>query len=482
MLRACRSCAAALIAAALLASPVSAAHESLPPTGQLVEGVACRADPSQTYTLYLPSRYSPKRKWPALLVLDPRGRGTLAAELFREPAEAYGWIILSSNNTRSDGPMEPNNRALKALWPELGHYAVDPDRVYAAGFSGTAIVAWALGEVTDHLAGVIAAGGRWEADAFRKKPTYASFGTVGNIDFNYSEMRRVDRYFAEQGIPHRLEIFDGPHRWMPPELAREAVEWMELQAMRQGRRPRDEALAARLYADDVAAARELEDGGEGLAALRRYRAIVETYQGLVDTGRAKARVAALAASRAVARAEKEEQRWNRFERSYIAGFVGTLARFRSADSPALAPKLLHDLRVAELQERALAPGYQGVVARRLLEKVFTHTSFYLMREFFAAQDYARAAAVLEVAVAIKDDRPGVWYNLACARARTGSPRQALEALSRAVDEGYHDLGHLEADPDLASLRKDPQYREIVVRLETAEEGAGAEGDPPRDDR
>ena len=106
------------------------------PRGGLVEGVSCGSDPTQTYTLYLPTSYDPGQRWPVLLVFDPRGRSVLAAELFREAAEDYGWIIVSSNDTRSDGPNEPNVRAINALLPEVHtRLPVDENRIYAAGLS-----------------------------------------------------------------------------------------------------------------------------------------------------------------------------------------------------------------------------------------------------------------------------------------------------------------------------------------------------------
>ncbi len=115
--------------AVLLALPAAAQEHApfVPLRGRLVEGVASARDPGETYTLYLPERYSPERRWPALLIFDPRGRSALAAELFRDAAETYGWILLSAGGTRSDGPMEPNRRALAALWPEVHErYATDP--------------------------------------------------------------------------------------------------------------------------------------------------------------------------------------------------------------------------------------------------------------------------------------------------------------------------------------------------------------------
>jgi poly(3-hydroxybutyrate) depolymerase len=60
------------------------------------------------------------------------------AQLFRRAAESYGWIVVSSWNTASDGPLEPNIAASRALWADThARFSLDDDRVYAAGLSGT---------------------------------------------------------------------------------------------------------------------------------------------------------------------------------------------------------------------------------------------------------------------------------------------------------------------------------------------------------
>jgi poly(3-hydroxybutyrate) depolymerase len=174
----------ALFGAAVLAGAQAATPHATLPLGQLVEGMRCESDPSQTYTLYLPSAYTPARRWPALLIFDPRGRSVVAAELFREAAEAHGWILVSSNDTRSDGPMDANTKAVQALWPEVHlRYASDPRRIYASGFSGGGMLAYELGRSTDSLAGVIASG--LAGLTLRHRIEFASFGAAGDTDFNY---------------------------------------------------------------------------------------------------------------------------------------------------------------------------------------------------------------------------------------------------------------------------------------------------------
>ncbi len=57
----------------------------------------------------------------------------------------------------------------------------------------------------------------------------------------------------------------------------------------------------------------------------------------------------------------------------------------------------------------------------------------------------------------------VHYNLACSLALTGDAGASFEALRRAVDLGYHDPGHMEADPDLEALRRDERWKDLLAR-------------------
>lgn len=448
-----------------LAASASAAGSF--PVGKLVEGVACRKDPTQTYTLYLPSAYTTERTWPTLVIMDPRGRSVLAAKLFRDAAETYGWILLSSDNTRSDEPTGPSIRAINALLPDAAfRYATDRRRLYLAGFSGTAILAWVAATQTGKVAGVISSGGRTAPETFSGATSFASFGTTGVADFNYWEMRRVDALFERKGLPHRLEVFPGPHNWMPERLAREGVEWMELIAMKKGLRGRDRALIERLYAADLQAAADLEAGGDLLAALRRYRAVTATFDGLRDIKVPRAAAKRLEADRRVKAARKDERRWETYEDHYLERMWKVLGGLEPPDAVVATARLEADLRLDELLQRAGKGGAESRAARRLLETVYTRTSFYMTREFFRAGRYGDAATVLMVAARIKPRRPDVWYNLACARARMGRTAVAITALWRAVECGYRDVAHMRTDADLASLRTEKGYLEILQRMQS----------------
>src|SRR5262245_50507692 len=92
---------AALVA--FICTPASIATAQTVQAGTVIERVTCSDEPSQTYALYLPSAYSPERKWSLLLAFHPAARGRLMVEKYRAAAEVYGVIVAASNNSRN-GP------------------------------------------------------------------------------------------------------------------------------------------------------------------------------------------------------------------------------------------------------------------------------------------------------------------------------------------------------------------------------------------
>lgn len=250
------------------------------PRGQIVDDVRCHDDPAQHYSLYLPSNFTTDRMWPVILAFDAGGRGRRGVERYQAGAERYGYIVAGSNNSRN-GPWKPTLDAARAMTADLiGRFPVDLKRIYTAGMSGGARVAMMLalhpeviaGRIHPEIAGVFASSAGFPPGEFRESVGFPIFGTAGTEDFNYLEMRNLDRTLRS---PHHVVVFEGGHTWLPVGLATEGVEWMELQAMTSGIRPRDQTLIDDLFARRMARAEGLKSS---LATMRELQSIAEDFQ------------------------------------------------------------------------------------------------------------------------------------------------------------------------------------------------------------
>lgn len=467
--------------AALGVLPASA--EEAPPSlvglarGVLHEGIRAEPDPTQSYTLYLPTGFDPARRWPLLLVFDPRARGRLGAELFAPAAERWGWIVASSENTRSDGDFEINRRAVNAMFPDLvARLPVDERRIYAAGFSGGAIVAWILGQTTGQLAGVIAVGGRPVEGHDRRPPSFAVWIEAGRADFNYLPSLQLGALAAKGDRPHRFEVFEGRHEWLPPEDAVRAVAWLELEAARRGGAAMPTAATiAELAAAELAHAEAAAAAGDPLLARRRFDAVARDFAGLAGAEgtvtSAAARAATIARTKEYAVAEKDAAWGARFEAAAWERTGEAIGALRLEEPAPLVARMRKLLGLNDLLERAAKTGPRADAARRALASARVQLGFYQAEELIAAKEWERAVVSLTIAAEIEPGNPFTWYNLACAEARRGRSAAALAALDRAIEAGLPSPAAALDDPDLASLPR----AELERRVGT---GAAAVTAPP----
>jgi hypothetical protein len=442
--------------------------------GQIVENVRSASAPDQRFTLYIPTTYDPSRPAAVLYLMDPRGRARIPAKLFRPAAERFGYILVSSHNSTSDRDTQPNLAALKAMWTDSHDwFSIDDRRVYVAGLSGTARTASLVAlRQPGTLTGFIGAGAGFHPDARPSKATKVLyFGTAGDVDYNFHELARLEDSLASLDLPHRIEHFAGPHSWMPPQLATDAIEWLELRAMQSGARVRDEALISTSWERDSAAARAHMDGGRPLDAARRYAAMARDYAGLRPTDDVAAEAGRLSGSPAAVRQLKARQaaikRSNQWAQNAMQAITESFAPGTEKPvRPAL--ELAAELEFSKLKKQAAGPDPEAALeARRRLNQMEVQLGFYLPNDAIERADFERAAYYLSLAVQIDSASPVSWYLTAETHAHMREPRQALAALTRAVEVGFRDLASLETAPAFRQLRSDPRFTAIVESLRTS---------------
>jgi tetratricopeptide (TPR) repeat protein len=251
---------------------------------------------------------------------------------------------------------------------------------------------------------------------------------------------------------------------MPPSVAREAVEWFEIIAMRNGTRDLDQNMVDSLYESDLAKARSMVADGRFISAARRLREMESTYTGLRDTSEAK---------RAADRVEStDEYRLQRKLVKKVRGYEDRcgerrdvqLSRLQVSDIPPPTQELSGKLYIMNLKQSSERNDEEGLAAQRCLNDLYAALSFYIPRDDLQQGRYAHVARSYELANMIRDDNPVVWYNLACVRAQLGQSGAAVEALASALERGFDRFELLRTDSDLDPLRDRDDFKALVAAI------------------
>ena len=345
------------------------AHAEDFPKGTIIDEVKCAADASQTYALYLPSNYSPDRAWSVIFAFDPRARGRAPLEAYQPAAEKYGYIVAGSNNSKN-GPWAVSLAAAQAMLADVGsRFSIDPKRLYATGLSGGARVSMALALSAGKFAGVIASSAGFPDSRRRTSLEFVVVATAGTGDFNYLEMRRMDHVLTS---PHRLLIFDGGHAWPPSDVAMQAVEWLEIQAMKSGLRGRDEELLERIFSARKSQAAGLTNSRDAYVALT---GLASDFEGLRVVREFSARSEALSRDKEVQKALKDDRAQEQHE-ELLNRELAQLAA--DLDNPATRRDNLEEFRsrLTKLSRQARGPedSPERQLARRALWAVIVDNS------------------------------------------------------------------------------------------------------------
>jgi hypothetical protein len=327
---------------------------------------------------------------------------------------------------------------------------LDIQRIYAAGLSGGARVACqvAVGGVAK---GVIACSAGFMGSETPDHVKFAFFGTAGVTDFNYLELRRVDRELDDKHAAHRVVYHSGGHEWLSSDLALEALAWLDLQAMRSGAKPKDAAWIEAQFAARQAAlpAAPLTE------RLRALRSLVVDFKGLTAVGAVEKEAATLAAAKELRDAVKAEHAAERREES----LGDDLAESIRDGAKGAAKKTAAELRAKS--EAKDTP--DGQMATRVLAGAYTSCSENA-RELMRTESYSDAEPLLEMMTLLRPDRPQAYFDLARCLAHEGDRKRALATLQQAAAAGFKDASRIESEKVFASLRSEPAFLELVSAM------------------
>jgi dienelactone hydrolase len=436
------------------------------PKGEIIEKVACKTDANFSYALYLPSNYTPNKKWAMLYGFDPAARGRIPVEQFKEAGEKYGYIVVGSNDSRN-GPAVNLNKIFAAIWKDTHErFSIDEKRVYTTGFSGGARVASAVAySLQGAVAGVIACGAGFPTNITPSKSVpFVFFATIGTEDFNMPELRALDKALDNFDIVHRLAIFEGGHIWAESLLCMEAIEWMELQGMKTARTPENEPLIDALLQKKLEQAKAFEAAQNVYQTYLIYASIAADFKGLRETGEFEAKARQLKETKPVKEQTRQQREEDFKQMKYLRELLTLKESLKDFDNRAVALSELKTL-IGNLKKRA--DDKENISERQMARRTlgaFSANSFEGAQALIFEKNYSAAATSLEIAALVRPESSAIFFSLARAYALNGNKKKALEALKNAVEKGLTDAAAIEQNEAFLILRDDAEFKKIVESL------------------
>lgn len=195
----------------LLQVSACSSHESFP-TGKIVDTVACKADPSQSYAVYVPA----DTKGAVIYCFDAHGAGALPLKKYKELADKYGYILVGSNNSRNGNDWSTTENIWQVLEKDTRErLPVDTSHVYVLGFSGGAKVA---GYVALHHPGIksVIVNGAGLPDGTPPDNFPFTYTTLaGEGDLNLTDLLAYHMALNKTNTRHHLISYNGKHEWAP---------------------------------------------------------------------------------------------------------------------------------------------------------------------------------------------------------------------------------------------------------------------------
>ncbi|MBN2105493.1 hypothetical protein JW835_15750 [bacterium] len=439
------------------------------PVGEVIETVVCRSDSLQSYALYLPSTYTPDILWPVIYAFDPGARGKHPVEKLRTAAEKYGYIAVGSNNSRN-GPWELAFNSLNAISADTDErFSLNPDRIYTTGFSGGSRAASAIAMISGQVAGIIGCGAGF-SEKYPPNPVldFIYFGLVGKGDMNFLEMRSLGVLLDRYEIPNAIRIFEGGHEWPSDTLFLNALEWVEIQAMKKQQIPLNESLISECYNKHFQEAQELEANLRFGEANDIYTSLVQDFGGIRDVAPAQNEAGRLISMAEVRDRKALEEILTEKERTLRNKYYDALERLDFdcyREKGRLKTRNWWEEERQALQreiERAQTEEERWMI-KRVIDNVWRHCVSRAM-SFQSEHALLKAAVCLEIWTLMQPDQSYPFYVLAAILAAAGHKDKAMQALEDAYERGFRHVELIENEPDFDSLRDTDEFRQFMKRL------------------
>ncbi len=425
--------------------------------GKVISRVTCLQDTNVSYALFLPKSYDPAKRYPLVIAFDAHAAGKLAVELFSAQAKLLGYIVAGSNNSKNGIALDITLTQYELMRRDiLQRLSIDTNRIYTAGFSGGSRVAASVAIFNGGISGVIGCSAGFPQIDRPLTTRFSYLGVVGNADFNFSEMKALDKALEDAGFVHHLLVFDGIHAWPPSSIIPSIFTWLELDAMRRKLKPADEAYVSGIMGKYK---QEIDSLHLKNRLVEEYDKCMEASQflnGVADVGAFTRQATQLSQSAAIKKQAEEDDRLakkeTQLQQYYAEALNSQNEKWWSGEVKRLAGSAGIDIGESEQTMYKRVLSYLSLAA-------YMQASGALK-----AGDRENAGRMISIYGLVDPQNAEAPYLEAGWLAVGGNEAEALKSLAKALDLGFTDLKRIESDPAFTKIKGSPGYERIISRM------------------
>jgi hypothetical protein len=419
--------------------------------------VICKADAAQSYALYIPAKGN-KEALPILYFFDPHGDGTLPLKKYRSLAEAYGFILAGSNNSKNGNDWPTTENIWRALSEDTkNRLKINGARVYTCGFSGGAKVASYVALQHNTITGVIANGAGLPDGAPAGNFNFSFTAVGGEGDMNLTDLVAINSELDRTRTRHRIIIFDGKHEWAPESTMNLAFMGLQLDAMRGGVIPKDNAFISRCVAKSKARLDMDTRANQLIKAGQECRLSISLLDGLteeVNWFRQKA---------AALEGDKQYQQQRQIQEALLAREQNIKTEYMQhfqQDDDRYWTSTIQDLKARAVARTAEAAMYQRLLA-------YLSLAFYSMaNHFINSNENSAARHFVELYKMADPTNSEAWYFSAILHARDHDVHATESDLLTAVENGFRDKNRLKQQPEFKNQSTPINFYKIESRMQS----------------
>ncbi len=425
--------------------------------GVVIDSVICSDDPSQVYSIYLPTKYDSSKKWPIIYFFDPQGVGNLPVILYKDLAEKYGFILAGTYNSKNGMPWESTEKVAHALIKDTrSHFSIDNNRLYTFGFSGGAMVASTVAMSEGGIAGVVACGGSMPSNNQPLKQPFSYISFIGDKDFHYMPAMQLDKLLDSTSLAHQLIVFNGKHQWPPVSSIEQAFQWLDADAMHTKATPKNDSIIKSIREKFLIEAENWHKKGNAVQEYYVYKKLVNFLQGLDDMSAYTDKIKQMEKSEALRKYADKEQVQEMAEMQEMDDFRAHLSQMdqtwwndkvtamrKSIQTDTTSPEALQTERMLGYLSLAMYMGASGE---------------------FKEHNYQAASYFVGLYTLVDPKNPEHSYLSACLAMTNHTTDKALEMLQDAVKLGFSDSKRLKQDSNFVSLHDTPEFKKLLQEI------------------